>query len=342
MSLTVVPFADHHLEAAAVLLASRQRADRTREPDLPARLTESERAREFLDQSWSLPMTEGAAALRDGRMVGYLLGSVVLPEPTSVMALFFAPRAAQIGDAGYAAEPDDTAHIYRQLYTAVAPAWLRAGCFTHYVTVRICDDAAHDAWLSLGFGREMVSGVHDLAPPAQQTDAGDTAIVRAGAEDVEVIAHLFRSNLRYHVRSPIFNTYFEEIEPNLRIDVEHLLADPETSPVWLAQRGVRPVGVINLVPPRPRMTTPEHAVHLQQGYTEPDVRGSGVATALLAEAFAWARGAGYGRCTINWHTANLAGARFWQRSGFRPVTLGLVRRIDDRIAWARSAETTGT
>jgi GNAT superfamily N-acetyltransferase len=335
MALTIVPFTADHLEAAAVLLAARQRADRVHEPDFPEGLTVPARARELLDRSWSLPMSNGVVALRDGRMVGYLFGSVVLPEPTSVMSLFVAPHAAQTGDAGYAAVPDDAAYIYRVMYAAAAPTWLRAGCFTHYVTVRICDRAAHDGWLSLGFGREMVSGVHDLAPPVHQTHIGGTVIVRAGAEDVEAVARLFHANHQYHVRPPIFDTYFQATEPNLRIDVERLLADPATSPVWLAQRGVRSVGVINLVPPRPRATTPEQAVHLQHGYTETDARGSGVATALLQEAFAWAREHGDRRCTINWHTANIVGARFWQRSGFRPVTFGLVRRVDDRIAWAR-------
>jgi GNAT superfamily N-acetyltransferase len=335
MALTIVPFADDHLDAAAAIFAARHRADRVREPDLPERLTEPAQARELLQQAWSLPMTEGVVAMRDGRMAGYLFGSIVLPESTSLMSLFVAPRAAQISDVGYAAEPDDAAHIYRALYAAAAPLWLRAGCFSHYVTVRTCDPIARDAWLSLGFGREMVRGVHDLTPPDQQSIPGDLTVVRAGSEDLDAVFQLFRDNLRYHVRSPIFDVYHTETEPSLHADVEQLLADPERSPVWLAQRGARPIGVINLVPPRPRSTTPDRAIHLQQGYTTPDARGSGVASALLVEAFAWARDAGHRRCTISWHTANLLGARFWQRAGFRPITFTLVRRIDERIAWAR-------
>jgi GNAT superfamily N-acetyltransferase len=338
MTLTILPFAEEHLDAAAALFAARHRAGHAHEPDFPERLAQPAHAREFLQQAWSLPMTEGVVAMRDGQVAGYLFGSIVLPEPTSVMSLFVAPRAAQIGDPGYAAEPDDADHIYRVLYAAAAPSWLRAGCFAHSVIVRTCDPVAADAWLSLGFGREMVSGVHDLAPSEQQwSSPGGFEITRAGSEDVDAVFQMFRDNLRYHTRSPIFDGYFNEIEPSLHADVERLLTDSETSPVWVAYRGVLPIGVINLVPPRLRATTPDQTVHLQQGYTEPAARGSGVATALLAEAFAWARDAGYGRCTINWHTANLLGARFWQRSGFRPITWSLVRRIDERIAWARPA-----
>jgi GNAT superfamily N-acetyltransferase len=335
MALTIVPFTDDHLDAAAMLFAARHGADRAREPDFPEHLTEPAQARDFLQRAWSLPMTEGVVAMRDGRMAGYLFGSIVLPESTSLMSLFVAPRAVQISDISFAVDPDQAAHLCRALYAAAAPLWLRAGCFAHYVTVRTCDPIARDEWLSLGFGREMVSGVHDLTQPQQSSIPDGMTIVRAVSEDLDAVFQLFRDNLRYHVPSPIFDPYRTETESSLLADVERLLADPETSPVWLAQRGVRPVGVINLVPPRLRSTTPDHAVHLQQGYTAPDARGSGIATALLAEAFAWARDAGFRRCTISWHTANLLGARFWQRAGFRPITWSLVLRIDARIAWSR-------
>jgi hypothetical protein len=35
-----------------------------------------------------------------------------------------------------------------------------------------------------------------------------------------------------------------------------------------------------------------------------------------------------------WRSTNLLTARFWPRQGFRPVAYRLVRRVDQRIAWA--------
>lgn len=334
MPPTLVPFTDDHLEEASALLAARHRADRAREPELPARFIKPTAAREALAAAWSAPMTEGMVALRGGRMTGYLLGSIVLPEPSSVMTLFIAPRAVQIADPGYAAEPGDAEALYRELYAALAPSWLRAGCFAHYVSVRLCDAAALEGWSSLGFGRQMVSGLRDVGPVEGDQPVRGVTITRAAPEDIEVVTRLICGNLRYHTAGPIFDPYFPEVESSIRPDIAVLLAEPNRSPVWLAEQDGRPAGILNLVQPRPRMTTPKRAIHLQNGYTEPGVRGGGVASALLGEATAWAREAGYERCTIHWHTANLLGARFWQRSGFRPAGYSLVRWIDERIAWA--------
>lgn len=53
---------------------------------------------------------------------------------------------------------------------------------------------------------------------------------------------------------------------------------------------------------------------------------------------AWARGQGHDHCTLNFSTANLPGARFWLRSGFRPIEYRMFRQIDERIAWAHGRE----
>jgi GNAT superfamily N-acetyltransferase len=331
-----MPFTGTHLDAAAALLAARQRADRLREPDLPSRYEDPATACAAIEAVLSQPMTEGVVALDGGRLAGYLAGSIVLPAPTSGQALFVAPRAVQVTEPGCAAEPDGAVETYRALYAALAPRWLAAGCFAHSVIVRRCDEQAMEAWSSLGFAREMVNGLHDLAPVPGEEGTSSVAIAQAGPEDLDVVHGLATANLRYHTGSPVFSPYFPETEPELRARLGELLAEPERAPVWLAERDGRSVGLLNLVTPRERLSTPERAIHLMHGYTEPEARGSGVAGALLATAFRWARDAGYARCTINWHTANLLGGRFWQRSGFRPLTYGLTRTVDARIAWAGS------
>jgi len=72
------------------------------------------------------------------------------------------------------------------------------------------------------------------------------------------------------------------------------------------------------------------------GVTAPDARGTGLGAALLRHSMDWARDEGYTRCTLHFLTANLAAARFWLRHGFQPLTEELVRRVDDRIAWAHT------
>jgi len=105
MSLAVVPFTDEHLAGAAALLAARHRADRARVPALPARFEQVEVARGVVETTVGWPRTAAVAALRDGRVVGFLAGAVLLPRPTSRNARFLQPRCAFVSHGGHAADP---------------------------------------------------------------------------------------------------------------------------------------------------------------------------------------------------------------------------------------------
>ncbi len=65
-------------------------------------------------------------------------------------------------------------------------------------------------------------------------------------------------------------------------------------------------------------------------FTRPDARGGGVATALLAWLIDRLREDGYERCGVDLESFNPLAHRFWLRH-FTPYTLGVVRRIDERI-----------
>ena len=341
MPTAIEPFIDEYLDGAATLLAARHRADRTQQPRLPRDAEDIAVARAAVQAArepttpelWD---TSGVVALRGGRVAGYLLGSIALPPPTSGLALFLRPRSVRIVTAGHAVDTDGGPDLYRELYAAAAPRWLAAGCFSHYIEVPAADRHALETWFSLGFGQEMARGLRDTGPvPALSVPAG-TQIHLAGAEDIEVVMRLARANLRHHAGPPIFSPYFAETAPAMRKQQQELLADPANAH-WLAYRDGEAVGMQTYVPPRPGLTTPERSIHLQHGYTAAFARG-GVGAALLQHAMAWAHDAGHAHCTVNWMTANLLGARFWQRNGFRPLTQRLVRRLDERIAWAQGRE----
>ena len=331
MRLAIVPFTDAHLDEAAALLAARHRADREREPELPASDEDVEVMRSAVRSAMEGAETSGVVALRGGRMAGYLLGSIVLPAPTSGMALFARPRTARIAYAGHAVAPEDGGETYRELYAALAARWLTAGCFAHAIELPASDQAARAAWFSLGFGQEMVRGLRDTGPLPEARARAE--IRQAGSEDINTVIELVRANLRYHAGPPVFAPYLPETEPEQRRHQQELLAD-RAQPHWLAYRDRTAVAILTFVPPRPGIATPARTVHLQHGYTVSEERGSGVASALLDHAMGWARDAGYERCTVNWMAANLLGARFWQRSGFRPISYMLSRQVDERIAWA--------
>jgi hypothetical protein len=154
------PFTAQDLDAAARLLAERHHADRRRTPALPARFEDPAAVRPQIDAALAQPLTHGIAATQGDALVGFLIGSVSLPPPTS-MGGFLAPRFGQITYAGYAAAGPEPYELYRRMYAALAPYFLGYGAFTHNIELNAGDETALKAWFSLGFGQMSTLAVRD-------------------------------------------------------------------------------------------------------------------------------------------------------------------------------------
>jgi len=334
MSLAVEPFGAAHVPAAAALLAARHRADRTHEPGLPADGEDPGAAAAIVAAiARSAP---GVVAIRRGRVVGYLLGSTILPVPATRGALYLDPRSALVGYAGHAVDPaDDPSAIYRALYAALSPAWVDVGYYVHYVAVPASDRAARDAWFSLGFGHDATLALRDTTAPG--AGAPDVDVRRGTAGDLDDVVEMALGLYRHHASAPIYLPYLAEVEADERSAQAQALVDPECAH-WIARRERRAVGMHVLQPPPPWLSAllrAERSTYLLHGYTEAAARGSGVGRALLGRSLAWAREAGHGHCLLHFLAANVSGARFWLAAGFRPIELRLRRAVDGRIAWAR-------
>jgi len=68
--LEIQPFSEEHLEGAAALLEERHNRHRAVEPALP----QSVNFRGEIESLWGMAHRSGAAAARNGELVGYLLG----------------------------------------------------------------------------------------------------------------------------------------------------------------------------------------------------------------------------------------------------------------------------
>ena len=76
----IVPFQDKHIDEAGALLAERHRRDRLSLPELPARFMDPAVASAAVAATWQQAGVTGVAALRSGRLVGYMLGRPVIDE----------------------------------------------------------------------------------------------------------------------------------------------------------------------------------------------------------------------------------------------------------------------
>jgi hypothetical protein len=149
----IEPFTDDHLEAAGELLAARHARHRKAEPLLPPWYEEPSAARAEVEALWRADDTPGAVAVRGGRVVGFVVGRG--KEPTWGANVWVDP-------AGHAAErPEDV----RDLYAAVAEAWLADGRNAHYVMAPATDAELVDAWFRLSFGQQHAHGIRELPAP---------------------------------------------------------------------------------------------------------------------------------------------------------------------------------
>ena len=317
--LALEPFADEHVEAAAALLAERHARHREAEPLLPAGYAHVDAARGAVEEAWSADGASGAVALRDGSLVGYLLGA---PRPTTQ----WGPNV-WVETAGHAAEDPE---LVRDLYAAAAGAWVEAGATRHWALVPASDTALVDAWFRLSFGQQHALGIREV-PTAPTAVPERVSVRRAGPGDVDVVIEL--DILAEHQAGP---PTFSDWNPpqnaaELRAEVEEELAD-ERAVIVLAELEGRPVGIATAAPVEysgmhQGLARPEKACILGYAATLPEVRGSGAGLAVTEGVYAWARERGYPTIVVDWRVTNLLSSRFWPGRGFRTTFLRLYRSI---------------
>jgi ribosomal protein S18 acetylase RimI-like enzyme len=317
--LEVVPFSDEQLDDAARLLAARQARQREAEPALPERFEDPDHARQEIEQAWRVDGASGTAALRQGRIVGYLIGT---------------PREAKtwgenvwVELAGHAVEePEDI----RDLYAGAAARWVEERRTRHYALVPASDPRLVEAWFRLGFGQQHAHGLQEVTPRDVAPPRG-IEIREPREEEIEELIEVDLALPAHQSRSPVFSTIGRPMREEVREEWNSTLAGDEEH-VLAAYDDGRPVAVWSVAPlevssQHRGLGRPERAAFLGFASTLPEFRGSGVGLALTDASFAWAAENGYEVMVTDWRVTNLLSSRFWIKRGFRPVFLRLYRSI---------------
>ncbi len=315
----VVPFSDEHLDDAARLLAARQARHREAEPLLPRRFEEPATAREEVEEAWRTEGASGTAALRDGRVVGYLIGA---PREVKVWG-----ENVWVELAGHAVEePEDL----RDLYGEAAARWVEEGRTRQYALVPANDPGLVDAWYRLSFGQQHAHGVQEVSAREVALPPG-VEIREPRAEDVEELIEVDLALPTHQTLSPVFSTIGPPSREEEREEWVKTLADDEEH-VLVAFHDDKPVAVWSVMPVEVSsqhrgVGRPERAAFIGFASTLPDFRGSGLGLALTDASFNWAAENGYEVMVTDWRVTNLLSSRFWPKRGFRPVFLRLYRSI---------------
>ena len=314
--LEIRPFSDEFLAAAGELLAARHRVHRAAEPLLPPRFEEPGAAAAEVKALAAADGASGAAALRDGRAVGYLLGAH-RPQPVWGPNVWVEP-------AGHAVEEAET---LRDLYAFAASRWFEEGFVRHYAIAPASDAALLDAWSRVGFGQQQAHGVREV-PAAAWPDG-----VRLAVEgDADALVRLTPLLPDHQAQSPVFGLGVPRESPEeLRPEILEDLANPEVGDIVVERDGAI-VGVFQVVSAQlssahSGLARPEGAALIGWAATDPEVRGSGAGVVLTEGAFAWARERGHDVIVADWRVTNLLASRFWPARGFRTTFLRLYRHI---------------
>lgn len=334
MTLEIIPFHEELLPQAAELLAQRHRRDRASLPELPARFEEAATAGKALEAALQREHAGGFAALAGGRLAAYLVGDMAIDSVWG--------RSGWVRTAGCAYNPDAGVEIVRDLYAALGARWVEHGVFAHFALVPVRDPELIHAWFSLSFGIEQIHALADL----QALDSGTPAIPpgveirKAGPADRQRLAEMSDVIWRTQVKAPVWAAMMPEAVGETAAGWAELVDEADVT-AWLALAAGKVVGVQGYWPPEPagdHLLVPENCVHMSAAGTRVEARGRGIGTLLTKYGLAQARAAGYRFCETDWRSTNLLASRFWPRRGFRPVAYRLVRRVDERIAWAHGQQ----
>ena len=315
--LEIRALAEDYLDAAGSLLASRHREHRTAEPLLSERFEHPDATRAEVASLWAENHASGAVALREGQVVGYLLGTRKDDRT----------RGANVwvDAAGYAV---DEPELIRDLYAFSSQRWVDEGRTRHYALVPHLEE--HVAtWFQLSFGAQQAHGIKAVDqrpwPPGTR---------HAEPSDLEALIELAPVVSDHQALAPVFsgiNQDDRQTDDELRTLIAAEIANDELGDL-VFENGGRVVASFELAPVQMArmhrgLAQPDNAACITGAASLPDVRGSGAGLALTDAAHAWAREQGYATIVTDWRETNLLASRFWPARGFRRSFLRLYRSI---------------
>jgi ribosomal protein S18 acetylase RimI-like enzyme len=308
-------FAADHLGGAGRLLAARHREHRAAEPLLSERFEDPDASRGEVASLWAQEHASGAVALREGVVVGFLLGTRKDDRTWGANVWVEA--------AGYAV---DDPELVGDLYAFASQRWADEGRTRHYVVVPGLDDHV-GAWFRLGFGAQQAHGIEEV-----DARAWPPGTRRAEHRDLETLIELAPLVSDHHALAPVFSGIdWDEDADELRAMLAADIADDEVGELVYERDGLVVAG-FELVPVERAtmhrgLAQPDGAACIAWAASLPDVRGSGAGLALTEAAFAWAHEQGYASIVTDWRETNLLSSRFWPARGFRRSFLRLYRSI---------------
>lgn len=313
----VEPLADHHLAAAAALLARRTSQWRQAEPLLPSAFERADGAARAIEAVLAGADASGVVAQHDGELVGYLVG-VSRPD-WSVPNVWVAAEGCAVADPG----------IVAPMYAAAAQQWVEEGRFAHHVLVPAVDLPLREAWHRLDFGIQHVHAAASLPVPPMTPDAvvvrrGRTSDASAVAPlDIQFAHHLNAAPVWSGVPVPSVEEARQEwLETFTQDDLVTFVAEVDGEVVGAAvgcgiEKSSAHTGLAGI----------PDAGMLAWITVDEKQRGLGRSSALAAAVLDWLYQSGLRNAVTDWRAANIESSLAWRRFGFRDTFYRLHRGV---------------
>jgi len=318
--LKAITLREEHLEDAALLVSGRYQRLRQQVPQLPPSYADVTKLLPLLQKILSTSGV-GVGLIHGKRLAGFLTGWH--------MPSFRGKRSTYSPEWANAADLEDSARIYEEMYSHLAAAWVADQYVAHYISLFPNDVAALRAWHWMGFGMISVDALRGV-DSIQEADV-NVPIRRAELHDIQQVMELQEALWQYEKGTPIFlltpkqdRSYYEE-----------WLQNPDKV-IWLASWKDEPVALMRLGPADDDVCTiivDEKTTSIYAAFANENLRRKGIATALLDHALKSAQASGYERCAVSFEPMNLLGTRFWLKY-FKPVCFSVFRHIDERVLHA--------
>ena len=320
MGIIVKKFTEDHIEEAAALFLGVYSWEREVNPLLPSHLLGDP---DLIINALRLfaQTGPGVSLFSEGKLIAYMV--------TGDRFTFKGQKAALVPEFAHGAAIDmeiSWSCLYGQMYKELAGQWYKEGIALHLIGFLAHDQELKEILFQLGFGAIIAERIRDLS---EIPVVGERQIERIG--DPEELLAIHREHHAFYPDSPVF------IEKSLLED--ELLADlqgfNDEGDALFVFRTENEIGAYMVVGESSKheegfLLRNTNTAQIKSAFVKPELRGQGIASALLARAVKWAREEGFDALFVEHETANLCASTFWSKY-FDPYLYFAMRYIDNSL-----------
>lgn len=306
------------IPSMADLLISRQVLESGTFPFLQNHCRNTKHGMDVFEKLFANSTVVGAGAFVENELVGYIVG-VIKTDPLR-------GRHVWISYEGVAIREDQSPELIRALYANACAAWVKQGCFMHYVVVPLGNQAYFEAFQHLSFFIQQVHGAMNLEEYRPFAHSSDAEIRVAGKADHEKMGRLSGIIHSYQNLAPTFELVLPEIMAEIKAGYEGTVEDDDMT-VLLAEKDGEELGFQLYEAAVPGLMSPDDCVELSVAGTDPRRMKTGVGKTLMNAGCSLMRERGFRYMITDWRITNLASSTFWPKCGFQPVAYRMVTAI---------------